>query len=178
MANPTKIELADKVIAMVKAATGEMVIPGNDNAPAPNGLYATVLLLDIEAVGVDSVVGRDATNPALVDITLKGTRIATFSVQFYRAGAQDALEKLLAFRMLPTGELWFDQNNIIWYTSSAVRVLDTVMGSMFEERRSIDIGMQYITTTTQTVNGIASAAINIEMSDSVDISDATEVIEP
>ena len=179
MANvPTNINLLNAVMDLVAEATGitrANVIPGNDNAPAPNSLYATVLDVTVTGEGIDATVARDGLEDDEVDLNIKGNRIGNFSVQIFRVGAADAIENLLSFGASDVGQYWLSQNDLTWRKASDVRNLDAVMGSRWEERRSIDIELKYTSSRTDTVKSIDSAEITIELTDSIDITDTEEV---
>lgn len=178
--SPTHIDLLNSVMALVSKATGieiSNVIPGNDNAPAPNSLYATVLVISITGEGIDSEIARDASDDTEIDLNIKGNRIGNFSVQIYREGAADVIESLLSFGASSVGQYWLEQNNLTWRRASDTRNLDAVMGGEWEERRSVDIELKYTSTKVDTVKGLASAEINIELTDSIDITETEEVTE-
>ena len=178
--SPSHIDLLRSVRAMVAEATGipnSNVIPGNDNHPAPNSLYATVLIISITGEGIDSEVARDADDDTETDLNIKGNRIGNFSVQIFRAGAADAIESLLSFGASSVGQIWLEENNLTWRKASDTRILDAVMGSKWEERRSVDIELKYTSTKVDTVNSLASAEINIELTDSIDTTETEEVTE-
>lgn len=181
MANsPTYTNLLNAVMNLVAEATGierSNVIPGNDNAPAPNSLYATVLVISIAGEGVDSEVARDASDDTETDLNIKGNRIGSFSVQTYRDGAADAIESLLSFGATSVGQIWLQENSLTWRKASDTRNLDAVMGSKWEERRSVDIELKYTSTKVDTVNSIASTEIIINLTDSIDITETEEVTE-
>ena len=181
MANdPLHVDLLRSVRAMIAEATGiakKNVIPGNDNAPAPNSLYATVLAFSITGEGLDSEVPRDAEDETKTDLNLKGNRIGSFSIQFFRSGAADAVENLLSFGTSSVGQIWLEENNLTWRKASDVRILDDVMGSKWEERRSIDIELKYTSTRVDTVNSIASVEMEIKLTDTIDITEIEEVLE-
>lgn len=175
MANaPSKIDLLNTVMDMVAEATGitrANVVPGNDNHGAPNALYATVLAITITGEGIDAQVARDAAEDDEVDLNIKGNRIGNFSVQIFRAGAADAIESLLSFGASSVGQYWLAQNNLTWKRASDTRNLDAVMGSKWEERRSVDVELKYTSTKVDTVKSLASAEVIFELTDSIDITD-------
>lgn len=181
MANsPTHINLLNAVMALISEATGIErinVIPGNDNAPAPNSLYATVLAISITGEGIDSEVARDASDNTETDLNIKGSRIGNFSVQIYRSGAADAIESLLSFGASSVGQIWLQENSLTWRKASDTRNLDSVMGGEWEERRSVDIELKYTSTKVDTVKSLASAEIIINLTDSIDITETEEVTE-
>ena len=118
---------------------------------------------------------RDAAEDDEVDLNIRGNRIGNFSVQIFRAGAADAIESLLSFGASDIGQYWLSQNDLTWRKASDVRNLDAVMGSHWEERRSVDIELKYTSTRVDTVKSLESAEIIIELTDSIDITDTEEV---
>jgi len=181
MANdPLKADLEKAVRALVAQATGldvdTHVIPGNDNGPAPNELYASVLTITVIGDGIDSEVDRVVSgDPTQTDLEMKGSRIGVFSIQAYRTGAQDALETLLSYGASSVGQIWLAENGLTWRKAGDIRNLDSVMATKWEERRAMDLELKYTSTRSDRVNTLATVEIDIIMDDSITIEDTTEV---
>ena len=183
MANtPTHATISAAVRALVAEATGiasSAVIPADDNHPAPNGLYATVLASSIRMEGLDSeTVSDNSGDDTQSDIGITGNRIGSFSVQFYRSGANQAILDMIQYPSSSVGQIFMAENNITLRSMGEGRDIKAIMGSKYEERQQIDIEIGWINTKTDTVNSLASANIDINMSaDGVDYVDNLEVTE-
>lgn len=179
MANPAEAEISKAVRALVAQATGldvdGNVIPGNDNHGAPLGLYATVLEIITGIEGIDSEVVRDSVTPNSFDLHSKGNRVASFSIQFYRDGAIDAMLDFLSYPSTSVGQIWLAENGITWKRTGDVRNIDSVMGSKYEQRRGVDVEIKYTASRVDTVNEIGS--IDIEVNVTADGTDYQEELE-
>lgn len=187
MANsPTYDALFVTVRHFVAEATGMLpkyVIPANDNAPAPNTFYATVLPINIRMEGLDSEVARDNDgDDTKSDLHIAGNRIGTFSVQFYRILGRDnpgelAL-KLLAYPTTSVGQIYMAENNITWRKHGDILDIAAIMGSKFEERKGVDIEIGWMATNIDIVNALASAEITVNLdADGVEYQETLEVTE-
>jgi len=184
MANlPLHATITSAVRALVAQATGldfdDEVIPAYDNHSAPNGLYSTVLLSTIRMEGLDSEsVSDNSGDITKSDIGIKGNRIGFFSVQFFRAGANDAVQDLLQYPGSSTGQIYMAENGLTLRRMGDPVDIKAIMGSKFEERQQLDIEIGWINTKTDTVNSLASADITIKTTaDGVDYTDNLEVTE-
>ena len=183
MANlPLHATITAAVRALVSEATGiagSAVIPADDNHPAPNGLYSTVLGSTIRMEGLDSeTVSDNSGDDTQSDIGIKGNRIGFFSVQFYRTGANDAVMDLIQYPSSSVGQIYMAGQGLTLRRMGEARDIKAIMGSKYEERQQIDIEIGWINTKADTVNSLASANIDINMSaDGVDYEDNLEVTE-
>jgi len=173
--NPTQEYLDETVREFVSLATGldfdKNVIPGDDGHAAPNGPYATVKEIIRIKSGIDSQVDRENVDPVKSTLNFKGRRRITYSVQFYKAGAADFAEALLAYPNQSPAQIWLAEKGLTWSIASDIRNLDTVMGSKPEIRRSIDISFWYKTTATAEINIIDKTVIDMELSAETDLSE-------
>ncbi len=183
MANlPNSATIGAKVRALIAEATGidpSAVIPADDNHAAPNGLYATVLRSTTRMEGLDSeTVSDNSGDDTQSDIGIKGNRIGSFSVQFYRAGAADAVIDLIQYPVSSVGQIYMAGQGLTLRRMGEARDIKAIMGSKYEERQQIDIEIGWINTKTDTVNSLASAEITINTTaDGVDYTDNLEVTE-
>jgi len=171
--SPTTQELERIMRAFVSEGSGiasDAVIPGNDNAPAPKGLYATVLQMANAQVGIDAkkyiTVDGDDT---VIDTKVNGWRIATYSVQFYRTGARDAAKAFRQYAHTPLGELFLQKNNLGWKQSGDVIQLDNKINGKYEERAALEIEVRFNETLTQQVNKIGAVEIGVRESAEEDL---------
>ncbi len=162
-------------VSLASGLDSSLVIPGDDNHPAPNEPYATVENMITIGVGIDSEVPTDGPTTTETTLKHKGTRSISYSVQFFREGAADNAEGLLSYASTTLGQLFLAQNNLTWKRAGDVRNIGAVMGSKNEERRAVDIELRYISRRTIDINRIGSVEIDFTMSDSTDINEVIEV---
>lgn len=142
------------------------VRPGNQAAPIPkDGLFATVTLLALAGVGQDAtdyynpartaeiaagVASLDApaaiATPNSVGEIVRGLRLATFSLQVYRAGALTLLTRLRGLCASYRGTELFAARNLGLASVGAVRDLSAVDGPEIEERAAVDVGLHFVAT--------------------------------
>jgi hypothetical protein len=185
MGNPTPVndDILDAMRVYVAEASGiplTAVIPGDDNHPAPNGLYATVLDITTLTRGIDSEVKRESATPNKVTMLSRGNRTMTFSVQFFRNGAQDAAANFKSFPSTSASQLFYTAENpklLTFSRAGEVRNTDVDRGSKFERRRTIDVDMYYTSVREDEVNEIGSVEIdiNITANSGTDINESLEV---
>jgi len=162
-------------VSLASGLNSSLVIPGDDNHPAPNEPYATVENIITIGVGIDSEVPTEGPTTTETTLKHKGTRTIKYSVQFYRDGSADNVEGLLSYASTTLGQLFLAQNNLTWKMAGDIRNISSVMGSEYEERRSVDIELRYISRRTIDINRIGSVEIDLTMSDSTDINEVIEV---
>jgi len=153
----------------VVAATGldgSVVIPGNDNAPSPNGTYATVLLVSKLN---DGLAGNEITNAIMpintVDVATANIINYTYLIQFYRStGAidvQDLAEQLRIFYRTPAGELKLEELGLSLFNWSDVDLIDNIIDSEYERRASISLTFRQKLIDTNNVEAIKTAPFNL-----------------
>lgn len=169
MRTPSQKDYERLVRSYVAQAVGmpsDHVIPGNDNNPAPNDFYATVLLMDIADDGIDAMIQSPGALPDTVDFTIRGSRIMPFSVQFYRVSGEfnpyDAARQLKQYAATPFGVQLLNDLGLVWSKASDIRKIPKVMGDQWEERANVDIYFRMSEYETQTVATIESAEINVQ----------------
>ncbi|MCK5133224.1 MAG: hypothetical protein KAR40_13865 [Candidatus Sabulitectum sp.] len=181
MANtPLQNDLNIIVRAFVALATGldrKCVIPGNDNGPAPTVPYASVLDITKQGDGIDSEVARPGSVPEEAKLFVSGRRNIVYSVQFYKDCAADNAESLLQFAATTPGQIFLGENGLTWRRAGEVRNLDSVMGSKFEVRRSVDIEFRFQSKTEIDVLTIGSVEIDLTLSAGSDLTENIEVTE-
>lgn len=179
MADPLQIDLDKKIRKFVSLASGlasKFVIPGNDSNPAPIVPYATVLELTKIGSGIDSEVAVVGPDPELQK-TLKhqGRRSISYSVQFYKSGAADFAEGLLSYAATTPGQIYLAENDLTWGIAGDIVNLDTIMGSKFEQRRSVNITVRYQSKRQVDINTIGSVNIDLTLSAESDLNETLEV---
>ncbi len=163
MRTPLQLDLERAVRAYVAAATGipsERVIPGNDNHPAPNMLYATVLFMNRQKNGLDALYAQKVDGN--VNYAVRGSRVVNFSVQFYRSPAVfDAAEALIGFSDTPQGQLILGQLGLVFKDAGDAKNLSKIMSDQFEQRAQVDLSFSVAETEAQIIPSIVSADIGI-----------------
>ena len=153
MIDPTTLTLGRAVRKFVNDGTqlspvGQKVIKGDDLGPRPNGLYASVLVISQAGEGVPyqtSSVNRDGD----LDIQTINTIRATFSVQFYRAGARDLARRFVVWCSSASGLEAAAELNLSFVRTSDVRQLDAIISDDWEERAGLDLELGYIESLTE-----------------------------
>ena len=110
MIDPTTLTLERAVREFVQDGTelflfprGQKVIKGDQGAPAPKGLYASVLVISQAGDGVPYRTSSVNPDGQTLDIQTINTVRATFSVQFYRQGARDLARRFALWCSSPSG---------------------------------------------------------------------------
>lgn len=164
-------------VALASGLESKFVIPGNDNSPAPVVPYASVLSITTQGDGIDSEVAREGLVPEEAKLLTSGRRNITYSVQFYKDGAPDFIEGLLSFASTTPGQIFLGENNLTWRRAGDIRNLDSVMGSKFEVRRSVDIEFRYQSRNVIDIQTIGSVEIDMNLSAESDLTEHIEVTE-
>ena len=153
-----------RYVASGSGLAGEAVIPGNDNAPAPNGAYASVLL--VNKIN-DGLAGNDNTSAAndSVDVATGEVINYNYLVQFYRSNGgkdvQDLAERLRIFYRTPAGELRLQELGLSLFGWSDVDLIDEIIDSEFERRASITFTFRQKLIDTNNVEAIKSVPIDL-----------------
>lgn len=138
MAFGSEREVNRAIRAWVRAGPGDYpVIPGNEDAPSPNGLYATVLLIDDDQLGTGQTRVKDGQETVILDVT------ARYSLQFHRAGALDAARALRGWWHRDESDAAARTRGIQVYGVSRIRRVDLEFAGRMEERAVIDLSVAY-----------------------------------
>ena len=179
--SPTQQDFERVVRAFVAEGSGlekNRVIEGNKNAPSPNELYATVLLIDDGEIGTNQVINRDsgrAPGELNIDTQVIGSNVARFSVQFYRTGAVDACKCFRKYKSTPNGQIFLKKNNITLKLGSQVQRIDDIISDKFEERARIEIEVRYLDQTVQSFDSIGTVNFDACHNDGGDLTLNEEV---
>ena len=117
------------------------VLPGNAPVPRPAELYATLLLIGDERRGFPDT--RELSDDRLVVAT---QRTATFSLQFFRAGAVDAAYRFADWAESPAGLQAATRAGFQIEFPLPVTRLDGLVADAFEERSLINLKVLYVRT--------------------------------
>ncbi len=149
-----------------------LVIPGNESAPLPSGLFASVTLITDSTAGQASEHYFDADD-GQVGVSVQATHFATYSVQFYRSGAQSAAERFVKWSQSPLGRLEADRNDAeIQGTFGGARfrvrnplvvrdVSAIIPDDEYEERVAIDLDIAYLQPDVQAVGRMERVPVDL-----------------
>ena len=168
--SPLTHDLEYAVRAYVAAGCGlspdSGVLKGNAHGPAPEDLYATVLLIQANRLGIDPVVlTPDPQDDRDVQATVLGALWATYSVQWFRSGARDAAMRFAQWASSPLGHLDAAQRGLTYQRCSAVRQLNDIVSEEWEERAGLDLTLSYTQRTDQPIGTIQTVPLTAAVSD-------------
>ena len=134
------------------------VIPGNEKFPAPNELYASVLLLS------SSQVGSKETLRKYDGITNRGKTYGYFrtiySVQWYYKGAIAAASRFRNYCGSDMGLLNAERFNIAITNYSDIRRIDVLEDADLEERTNIDLTVDHVGRIDQDIGVIREVDVD------------------
>lgn len=145
-----------------------LVIPGNDNAPAPSCTFASVLPMRTEEQGVPIEWVRDQAAPDEdVDIEVWSQVTGTWSVDWFRYGGTGETPVSLAerFRAWCSSSLAHEQMQAVSMTfvrCSAVRQLDELVSQSWELRAQLDLSLAYWQRLSQDAYRVAVIPFNLD----------------
>lgn len=152
------------VRAMVAEATGidpAGVIPANDAAPAPQGLYATVLRVSGDRVGTPSV--RRSLSAGKEDVMAStGIRAShLYSVQFYRAGAVEAAQSLQLWIHSPLGRDRQLAQKVFCMEVGDVQDISALVQEAPEERAVLELRIDTARAVMQNLGRVTSIPFSV-----------------
>lgn len=160
---PTALILDEAVRAWVAAGSGldfdTAVIPGNDSAPSPEGVYATVLEIDDAREGLDFVRRLQGADEG--DEEAQQSSTVRYSVQWFRVGARDAGRCFKLWAPSPAGIAAAEGHGFTFYNVSELRRLDAVDDFHWEERVGLDLSIGVVFRETRTVDLIEGVEADI-----------------
>lgn len=146
-----------KVRLYIAAGSGidpEKVIPGHDQGPRVEGLYASVLLInDVSRAMADR---RESADDDTAEVRLH--RRALYSVQWYRAGADDACDRFIFFCDSERGLQLADDYNIAIPEEIVKENIDAQPDNEWEERRNVNLTVDYQQTYTEDTGRVEHAS--------------------
>lgn len=178
MDSPSRVSLEDAIHDYVAAATGldgDKVLIGQGDIPSPNEPYATVIERKSDRHGTPSTRYSDNDDITKSNYEARQWSWASFSINFFRAGAHDLARALRSYEYNPAGQLILEQNSVVFQNMSDVRNLSAVQSGKFEQRAQVDLEVQFIEVSTVAVNSLDSAEITIEAGFETDITETLEV---
>lgn len=148
------------------------VVPGNDPAPAPIDLYATVLLIESKQEGLLPTIYSDG-GAETQGLTLESID-ALYSCQWFRDGARDAAEQFRIWAESPNGLLEAGRRGLTFNSVGPLRQIDEIVSSTWEERAGVDLRLGYTLALNRNVGRIPASSIRI----AIDPIDETFNIQP
>jgi hypothetical protein len=122
-------------------------IKSDQNAPAPEGLYASIRVSHnserLAAPTVETVVDNEDLKH-----TYSKEVMFTVSINFYRTGALDACEYMLSVNDMQSVHSLLSSKKLGWGGTSNVRNLTALQYSEMEERAQIDVRLYANPTVT------------------------------
>ena len=100
-----------------------------------------------------------------VQATVLGSIWATYSVQWFRTGAQDAAMMFQQWTSSPLGQLGAEQRGLTFQRCSAVRQLNEIVSAAWEERAGLDLTVSYVQRTDQQIGTIQTVPLAATVSD-------------
>lgn len=134
-------------VAEGSGLAGENVIPGNDPAAAPSDVYCSVLPTTTTSLGYPDFTEDTDTQT----VTQYETRRRTYSVQWWRPGAEDAAERFAVWTRSHLGLDAAERLNIRPRFPISYQRLDGISGDRFEERVVCTLEIDFVSVTTQAV---------------------------
>lgn len=137
------------------------VRPGNQRGVAPEGLFASVLLIHQAIQGIPATVSRLAGDGLSLNAGTLATVEDRYSVQWFREGARDAARRFSVWVYSPVGLQSALGAGLTLLRVSDVRQLDDVVSGAWEERAGLDIDVGYTQKIEQTVGRLKAAPIEV-----------------
>ena len=156
---PTTDTLEEAVRGYVALGSGldfdTHVLPGNDNGPAPNELYASVLLVRSrqDGMGAFQTDGTDALTQTSVQ--------ERYSVQWYRTGAKDAARQFRLWTASAEAQEYLLETGLALVRTSEVRQIDAIIADAWEERAGLDLDIGYIQTLRQAAQVVVAVSFHV-----------------
>ena len=130
------------------------VRPANQNAPVSEGVFATVLVSNVDGQGWDDYNLKD-TAPIIPTLpvtnmveTIIGQRTFTCSIQFFREGAMTYAASLKSLFLSASVQEKLQLLGIGFVSCSQVRDLSTVQSTFWEERSQVNVVFHVIAKFT------------------------------
>ena len=169
---PTTQDLERSIRAYVAAGSGlasSQVIPGYTDGPAPNGLYASVLLINEAIQGIPGTIFNLSESGQGLKAPVRATVRASYSVQWFREGSRDAARRFSVWASSPAGRELAAARGLTFLSVSDVRQLDDIVSDAWEERAGLDLEIGYIQMLTQALDYIEAAPVHVREGEHIQI---------
>lgn len=130
-----------RIVADGSGLASSAVIPGNDPHPAPQHMYATVLLIASWSDGGAFETPTFDEEGHAHALLVVGSR---FSVQWYRQGAVQAAQRFRLWSETQDGADAMIGRGLLYERCGEVRRIDYVISSNFEERAGLDLTVRHV----------------------------------
>lgn len=169
---PTTQALERAVRAYVAEGSGlegSHCIPGNEKAPAPKELYASVLLIDEHPHGTTWDRPRRTNELTSLegeptgDLDVYESNTVRYSVQWYREGARDAGRRFKLWARSPIGRDGASKRGLTFMGYSDLRRLDAIEDTGYEERVGLDLEIGIVTTYREEPGHVETARIDVAL---------------
>lgn len=141
-------------VAVGSGLSGELVVPGNVDAPARSSAYGTVLLVSSRREG------RAWTNYVDDGSTFLARTVASYAllyqVQFYRRGAHELAARFRSWTESAGGLIYARQRGLYYGSCGDVVQLDAVISAEWEERAAVELRVGHYRTLGQDAGIIES----------------------
>ena len=116
------------------------MIVANQDAPAPQGEFATVLPITRRLLGV----------PENVDAGRLATWRTTYSLQFFRDGAWERAVQLVSWTSTPQAQVEAEKRGLTFFFCGEIRLLDDVLeyDAEWDTRAQVDVEIGYLQLLT------------------------------
>ena len=164
MIAPTTQEMERAVRGLVAQGSElepRRVRPGNQRGIAPDGLFASLVLIHQAIEGMPATVMSLASGEADLNAPTVATVRGRYSVQWFREGARDAASRLSVWVWSPEGAAQAQKSGLTVMRVSDVRQLDDVVSGAWEERAGLDIDVGYTQRIDKTVGRLKAAPIEV-----------------
>ncbi len=148
-------------IAIGAGLPGNYVIPGNDNAPAPQSVFASLLLLTDDVVGFPVIQIIDRGEEEGLQYRQRLDRRALYSLQFFRDGASAAAYKFIAWAASDLGVQEAAARGFRGQRFGGVRQIDAAVGDIWEKRIGLDLMVDYWQYDDFDIHALESAPIEV-----------------
>lgn len=139
------------------------VIPANAPGPAPDGVFATVLILRTEQMGHPysaDYVPRDS--PDDVRRVVEIARQSECSVQFHRTGALEAAKRLSIWTATEAAKRSEVESAFRLVSDFTIMRLDERVGPSFEERASLDLTINHVDIGSELLSTVCAVPLTVE----------------
>ena len=150
------------VIAEGSLLRSERVRPGNSDGPAPTELYATVLAISEQTPALPWTQYTPADGDQL-DARVGMVVRASFSVQWYRAGARDAARRCRLWLRSELGHEAAADAGLVMGRIGPIRQIDQIVSESWEERSGLDLAVEYLQTLSAQVPALQEVEIGTEI---------------
>ncbi len=150
MINQPTQAIEDTVRGYVAAGSSldaSQVIPGNDNGPVHNGLFATVLLVNTRTEG--QLASRTVIHVDGIQQMIETAIQDVYSVQWFRSGATDVARRFHVWTASAEAQEYMTRAGLSFVRTSEIRRLDSIISDAWEERAGLDLEIRYIRTLRQ-----------------------------